>query len=230
MTGIYLITNKINNKKYVGQAIDIQKRWVKEKYNAFHESSHEYHCARSQAFRKYGLDNFSFEVLEECSVQELNIKEQYWAAFYNTYTPYGYNVSICGEQGRQLHKLKNFNEVQQIIQDLKNTTLTNKEIGEKYGLSSQSISDINCGRRWKQDGLNYPIRVNSSSQLGDYNKKYKSIPVYEYYLQGNYIQCFPSNAEAARFHGISKTSVNDVCRGKQKTTHGMIFSYTPPNE
>ena len=75
--GIYKITNQINGKSYIGQAIDIQTRWNKEKTRAFDPNSLEYEKTLSQAFRKYGLNNFTFEIIEQCEKALLNEKEIY---------------------------------------------------------------------------------------------------------------------------------------------------------
>lgn len=77
MIGIYKITNKINNKVYIGQSIDIHRRWHQEKNKAFNENDTAYNQLLSKAFRKHGLDNFTFEVLEELSEELLNTREQY---------------------------------------------------------------------------------------------------------------------------------------------------------
>lgn len=75
--GIYKITNTINNKVYIGQSVDIHRRWKDEKVNAFSIQSTEYQTLKSKAFRKYGLENFLFEVIEECSPSMLNEREAY---------------------------------------------------------------------------------------------------------------------------------------------------------
>lgn len=74
MIGIYKITNIINNHCYIGQSVNIEQRWIEEKKNAFSSTSKEYDYPRSKAFRKYGLENFKFEVLEECTIEQLNEK------------------------------------------------------------------------------------------------------------------------------------------------------------
>lgn len=86
MIGIYKITNLINGKCYIGKSIDIEKRFQKHKTNAFWKSEKnlKYNYPLYQAFRKYTLQNFSFEVLEECSENELNNKEQF---YYNLFKP-----------------------------------------------------------------------------------------------------------------------------------------------
>ena len=68
MIGIYKIENLINGKKYIGQSIDIETRWAEHK--RINERSLETIKQKYPlylAFKKYGLENFSFEVLEICS-------------------------------------------------------------------------------------------------------------------------------------------------------------------
>ena len=84
--GIYIITNTINNKQYVGQSIDILKRW----------NQHEYSNAKSELYsdiKKYGLINFKFQVLEECSPRVLDEHEYFWINELDT-CENGYNNTI----------------------------------------------------------------------------------------------------------------------------------------
>jgi len=64
--GIYKITNKINNHSYIGQSVNIENRWVDEKSRAFNSNSESYDSTLSKAFRKYGVDNFIFEIITLC--------------------------------------------------------------------------------------------------------------------------------------------------------------------
>ena len=82
MTGIYKITNKINNHCYIGQSTRIQQRW-KEHINTSNNSNKEgYNYPLYRAFRKYGIENFIFTVLEKCSNNQLNDKEKFWINYY----------------------------------------------------------------------------------------------------------------------------------------------------
>ena len=87
---IYVITNLLNGKKYVGQTT----RTLEERF-----SEHKF-CKDSyigKAIRKYGEENFKAEVLEECStLEELNEREKYWIAKLNTLVPNGYNLNGGG--------------------------------------------------------------------------------------------------------------------------------------
>ena len=66
MIGIYRIQNNINGKSYIGQSVNIERRWKEEK----RMSDTNDHLTKS--FLKYGIDNFTFSVIEECEIEELD--------------------------------------------------------------------------------------------------------------------------------------------------------------
>jgi len=84
MTGIYKITNLFNGKSYIGQAVDIKRRWTEHKSHSFLPDHISYNYAIHRAIRKYGIESFSFEVLEECSESTLNEREIFWIVKFNT--------------------------------------------------------------------------------------------------------------------------------------------------
>lgn len=89
--GIYKITNLLNNKCYIGQSVDVYKRWCD-------------HCKCGcgmdtpknnklyAAMLEDGLENFTFELLEECPREELNKKETFYINLYES-NDYGYNIT-----------------------------------------------------------------------------------------------------------------------------------------
>ena len=85
LTGIYKITNNINGKSYIGQSVNIQKRFNNHKSAAFNPNNRLYEFPLYRAIRKYGIENFNFEVLEECKKEELNNKEIFYITKYKTY-------------------------------------------------------------------------------------------------------------------------------------------------
>lgn len=112
IVGIYKITNLINGKIYVGQSIDITDRWKQHIYKAFNHNERAFDSPIHQAFRKYGKDNFRFEVLEECSANELDNRERYWIKKLNSLSPNGYNISPGGQKfKRKERKCKQCREV-----------------------------------------------------------------------------------------------------------------------
>ena len=180
MTGIYKYTNKITNEIYIGQARNLKNRYNQHKRNYINNSKHnkEYNSILHQKMREYGYDNFDYEIITECSIEDLNKLEIYYINYYDSIFPKGYNVATGGSNGGHPNALNNINEVYEIIDLLKSSTLSNTEIGEIYHISDQTVSDINCGRVWKQDDLSYPIRNKTHKTHNICNKTYKKIIYY----------------------------------------------------
>lgn len=93
---IYVVTNLINGKQYVGlTTTPLKKRWREHTYRTSCCS------ALHKAIRKYGVDNFSIQQIDVAdSLIELKQKEVYWIAELNTLSPNGYNLTIGGEHPR----------------------------------------------------------------------------------------------------------------------------------
>ncbi len=91
MTGIYTITNIINNKLYVGYSKNIKERWL---YHKSHLRRNMHTNVNLQnSWNKYGIDKFLFEVLIECEEEHLASEEHYWCNMLNTHNDkYGYNI------------------------------------------------------------------------------------------------------------------------------------------
>lgn len=94
MKYIYCFTNLINQKKYIGSTINKPNiRYNQHLYTAFHQNSNKYYYPFYQAIRKYGIENFSYEIIAEidCSEEEIREIEKQYIHYYNTITPNGYN-------------------------------------------------------------------------------------------------------------------------------------------
>lgn len=103
MIGIYKYTNKINQHSYIGQSLDIDKRKQSHLNASYNPNAGDYDTKFHQAIRKYGIDNFEFEVLAEIPQQPqvkiiLNELEKYFIKYYDTYKN-GYNGTPGGEIG-----------------------------------------------------------------------------------------------------------------------------------
>lgn len=94
-TGIYKITCLLDNKIYIGQARDLGDRWkqhIKCGLGIDAPSNKLY-----TAMQHLGVENFSFEVLERCTPEQLNELEKYWIDFYQS-NKYGYNMNAGGSR------------------------------------------------------------------------------------------------------------------------------------
>ena len=72
MCGIYLITNTTTNKVYIGQSIQIERRWSEHKARAFNSNTNCYDSPLYRSIRKHGVDAFVLSVICECEPEQLN--------------------------------------------------------------------------------------------------------------------------------------------------------------
>lgn len=92
--GIYKITNMINNKVYIGQSSNIERRWKEHK--SYSSSRH-----LRASMNLYGIDSFKFEIIEIVPPYMLDVRERYWISYYDSMNQNcGYNETIGGESQR----------------------------------------------------------------------------------------------------------------------------------
>lgn len=149
---------------YIGQSTNLLRRWRTHKSVAFNPNNSAYEAPLYRAMRKYGLEYFTFTILEECSLDELNEKEKQYILENNSLVPNGYNLAF----GSSVIKKLTPDFVKNIIEDLRQTTENSEIIGKHYGVSGRTVRGINNGELWTQEDINYPIR----EALYDLHKEY----------------------------------------------------------
>ena len=112
----------------------------------------------------------------EKDVHNYNEREIYWINYYNSLTPNGYNIQTGGNEppvhygvNHPLSKFNNEEEIDEIKNDLKNTTMSLNDIAKKYSQSKRTILRINQGLHYEKIGEKYPIREcpNRNGRLSD---------------------------------------------------------------
>ena len=157
MIGIYIITNNVNGKCYIGQSINIKKRWNQHKNEAFCVTSPSYNYPLYMAFRKYGVENFKFEVLEECKKQELEEKEIFYIAKYKSDGENGYNQNKGGAHVAR-HCCFTDEQLQDVVSAIKDCNKSLKDIAADFNVSVTTIRDFNRGTTYRSENISYPIR------------------------------------------------------------------------
>lgn len=113
MVGIYKISNTINSKVYIGQSIDIQRRFS-DHMRMLNDNRH-YNKHLQASYNKYGKEAFLYEVLCVCDITELDDMEVFFIDYYNSINPeYGYNKESGGSinksvsaETREKHRINN---------------------------------------------------------------------------------------------------------------------------
>lgn len=213
MIGIYKITNKINGKCYIGKSVDIHDRWIRHHSRAFQENDRQYNCYLYRSIRKYGLDNFTFEVIEECSFDELNDKEIFYIDFYNSFNrDYGYNMTRGGDGA-----LKQDYEV---VCDLWNKGFTISDIAKTIDGSRNTVKNILkiCNTDYSED---------IARKRGT---KSKSYAINQYDLNGVFMKVWESAKQIERELHIDHSSVIDCCNWVRMTAGGYKWKYAERSE
>lgn len=161
--GIYKIENLINGKIYIGQSINIEKRW-------------QQHCKPSstkgligKAIQKYGKENFIFSILEEVSdISKLNDLETKYIHQFNSLVPAGYNIMVHSESEHHQFSKYDYDSFLSLIDDIKNSTLTFQEIADKYELNLSMIYYLNRGDYHVLQDEEYPLRPVRGTLLKKY--------------------------------------------------------------
>ena len=174
VTGIYKIQNKINRHIYIGQASDIYRRWTDYDTQPFNPKQLNYNCTISKAIRKYGINAFEFSLVEECKIEELDEKEIYWIAYFDSYY-HGYNETTGGG-GSARHGIKvNKHDFKQLCQDLIEDVIPVDIIAEKYGITLNTLTRINQGKFRRLSEYSYPLRFVPCPICGEEKKDLNSV-------------------------------------------------------
>ena len=135
---IYIITNTINSKLYIGQTSrSLNDRW--KEHCRENCSEGEYNMAIKRAIIKYGKENFTIKELEKCEIDQLDEREIYYISLYNSYKD-GYNLTAGGKSGCKDLKLSI--EKQQECLDLYMLGFSLRYIAKEYNIDKGTVKHI----------------------------------------------------------------------------------------
>lgn len=212
MAYIYKITNIVNGKVYIGQTIRKPSlRWNEHKSESLcptarHGYFYHLHCA----IRKYGIESFVFEIIDECPDDErFRIETKYILKYQSNDPKKGYNYVVEGS-GRTPYssqEIKNLwekgfsrNEIAEIL-EAKPLTISSRLHG--LGISHEEIVNRKRKEKWSD---------------------WQSKSVLQYSLDGIFIREWPSATECSSA-GYHQTAVSNVCRQEQYSAYGFLWKY-----
>ncbi|MGF9774798.1 GIY-YIG nuclease family protein [Priestia aryabhattai] len=245
---IYVITNKINGKKYIGQAKDYRKRRREHRNDLKGKRHHNKHLQR--AWDKYGENSFTFEVIAVVRCSMLDDAEIHYIAHFNSFEQ-GYNRTTGGDGARGYkHTKESKAKLRQANQgeNNPNTLLTDeqREIvyrdtqhtdvywAEKFGVKRKAVNQVRLGK----SGTHVTKRINNeegffhSAHLARLEAKEAGVnrsapkPVAQIdAITGKIIRVWESAYEADCEGCFHNAPISRCCNDKQKTHKGYRWQF-----
>ncbi len=242
---IYLITNRINGKQYVGQSQcdDIEKRW----------NQHKRVCKHSlgrlilNAYKKHGISNFKFQLICICFNEDCDKYEIEYIKKYNTLLPNGYNLTEGGksakhsEETRKLMsekiKLAATTEWRKQISDRQKGEKNNrygvslsiehkKKIGEKNKEYWDNLTEEQYAKICEERKQSYTMTSGKAKGLEIGHAKLRK-RVGKYTLTHEFVEEYNSILEAATKNNLHHSGISKVCKQVHGYSHsgGYIWKY-----
>ena len=225
ITGIYKITNQINGHYYIGQSVDIKNRFRSHIHSGINLTDKDHNTPIHLAIYKYGKDNFSFEILEECNREDLDEKEIYWIDKLQATKNGNYNI-LKGGQDRQTFDNKPV-ELYDLQGNYIKTIPSATQVAEGLQVARSTIYQVlhkqrptckNYQMKYSED-LSTIIKPFISRQGGA--KQIAQIDI----DTNTILHIYNSIAEASRLTKIDSSSISKVCKNKLKSCGGFKWKY-----
>lgn len=209
---IYKITNKINNKCYIGQTIKSgEERWKEHQQHAYGSHSNDINKTLYQAIRKYGIENFTFDIIQDNieTVEQLDKAEIYWIDYYNSFVK-GYNETFGGQQ---YHKILPNEEIINDYYKTKSARKTALKFGIDHGTVDNILNQNNIPRFSFRESTGKRIRISKENFVKEFNSVKDCA---EWFVENK--QCKTDKVESAR------TGLKNA-----RTTTGYYYGYLIEN-
>lgn len=209
---IYLITNLVNGKQYVGKTVySIEKRF--KEHIADSKRKRNSNRPLYRAFRKHGISNFKIEIIEKCDIELAADREIYWIEQYNTFKA-GYNATMGGDG-----KLRITTATRDKVVELFYQGYLRSYIAKMLHIDLNTVTSIlaNCGVRRDETITKKALsRINFVPVTALDKETLVPIATFDNLID---LKSFLNNDKVASTH------IHDVCHGKRQTAYGYKWRY-----
>ena len=213
--GIYKITNLINDKFYIGSAINFTNRWNAHVWHLRNNKHINKHLQSS--WNKYGENNFKFEVIDIIENSNLLIRKE--QAYMNILKP---NYNICKIAGSILG-IKRSEETKKKMSESLKGRIISKETRDKISKTLKGRKGFLHSKETKLKLSNLKKGKLTPNLLKLIESKRKSIQLID--DSENIIKVFKSLREASVELNISQSLISRVANGERSHTHNKKFRY-----
>ena len=229
--GIYKFENKINHKIYIGQANNLLNRYKRHKNN-INDLSHQEVFYR--ALRKYGWDNFDYEILEEFPPEEynqdnLNKLEIFYIQKYNSLNPNGYNMTKGGHYSSEELKqpVKQYDLKGNFIKEYESIS----EAARENNITITSIIACCLGKNTHGCGFQWRYSKDNILKLQDiYNKcPMHNTSILQYDIKGHFVKKYKDLEEIYQLTNFNKTNICQALKHKINIAYNFQWRYENDN-
>ncbi len=213
MVGIYKITSP-SGKVYIGQSLDIENRW-----KGYNDSRCKGQTRIYNSIQKYGIENHTFETIEECLLEDLNRRERYWQDHYDVLGGNGLNCILTETDEKPRVRI-----TKQVTQFTKKGIFIKvwpslKECSESLGIAIESISQCARGLRYHSAG-GYVFRYgeitedlyNFKIEKKRFTRKNEEGKILQLDIEGNKIRNWISSGFAAKVLKLEEDEIKNAFR------------------
>jgi len=241
-SGIYIITNILNNKKYIGFTSNFENRRNAHKSNLLSNNHPNTHLQR--AYDKYGKENFIFEIFEECSEEILPEREDYWMKLFDlTNDKYGYNIRPTDINNRPKHSQETKDKISFLLKGEKSAWYGKKHSKEtrlKMSLAQKGRPGLSgenhpmYGKIGGMKGKTHSLESRKKMSNALLKRDKKSIEnsaekrkkfIIQMDLNGNFIKEWKGIKIINKELKINCSCIGACCRKEQQTAGGFKWKY-----
>jgi hypothetical protein len=230
MIGIYKITNP-KGKIYIGQSSNIYNR-----QKAYSRKECKNQVKLYYSILKYGFSEHIFEIIEQCTIEELNTRERYWQEYYNVLGDKGLNCKLTqahdklGKWSDEVKVKIGYSNSKAIAQYSKEGVIVKewesiKKAAKFLNISPQHISCCLIGRQKSTKGFIWKYKTDNTDQIIITESVNNEKSIRQYSKEGIFIREWSSIVEAARNVGTSPGNIPLCLTNRQKSAKGFLWRY-----